>query len=104
MRKWVVLGLIVAAVALPDLAHAASGGGGGMPWDQAFTRIKDDLTGPVAFAISLIAFAVCGFTFAFAHEIGPFTRTLLIVIMVSSMLAGIVQVAAALGIAGATIT
>ena len=95
--------LAVALIGVPDTAHAAGAGGGSLPWDQPLTTLKTDLTGPTAFVISLIAFAVAGITYAFSHEVGQFMRTMLIVIMVASSLAAVVQLATALGIAGAVV-
>src|SRR4029079_3734453 len=100
--SWAVI-LAVGVIGIPEIAHAAGAGGGSLPWDQPLTTVKTDLTGPTAFVISLIAFAVAGISYAFSHEVGHFMRTMLIVIMVASSLAAVVQLATALGIAGAVV-
>ena len=46
-------------------AKASSAGGGGLPWEGPLKKIADSLTGPVALAISLIAFVVAGGTLVF---------------------------------------
>jgi len=97
------LGLFVLAFFIPDIAHAAGAGGGAMPWDAPLTTLRTDLTGPVAFTLSLLAFFVCGVALVFGGEISHFTRGVVIAVMVAAMLAGIVNVAAALGIAGAVV-
>jgi len=53
-------GVALGAVAChPNLSHAASGGGS-LPWDTPLTTLKNDITGPVGFAISLLAMVACG--------------------------------------------
>jgi type IV secretory pathway VirB2 component (pilin) len=105
MRKVIIgTGLIVlAATVIPDVAHAAGAGGGAMPWDTPLTNLRNDLTGPVAFTLSLLAFVVAGVALVFGGELSHFIRSIVIAVMVASLLAGIVNVAAALGIAGAVV-
>jgi type IV secretion system protein VirB2 len=74
-----------------------------MPWDTPLTTLRTDLTGPVAFTLSLLAFFVAGVALVFGGEMAHFTRGMVVAVMVGAMLAGIVNVAAALGIAGAVI-
>ena len=64
--------LLLLALLVPDVAHAASAGGGGLPWDTPLTTLKDDLTGPVAFAVALIAMVACGAALIFGGEINEF--------------------------------
>ncbi len=51
-----LLVLVILAVWHPDTAHAASSGGGSLPWDTPLTTLKNDLTGPVAFTIYTMRF------------------------------------------------
>jgi type IV secretion system protein VirB2 len=95
--------LLLMALVLPDIAHAASAGGGSMPWDTPLTTLRDDLTGPLAFTMSLLAFVVAGVALIFGGEMGHFIRGVVMAVMVAAMLTGIVNFAAALGIAGATV-
>jgi type IV secretory pathway VirB2 component (pilin) len=108
MRNGRRLALVFAAAALvvlllPDMAHATSAGGGTMPWDTPLTNLKNDLTGPVAFTLSLLAFVVAGVALVFGGELSHFIRSIVIAVMVASLLAGIVNVASALGITGAVV-
>ncbi|HEX4965044.1 MAG TPA: TrbC/VirB2 family protein [Thermoanaerobaculia bacterium] len=49
----------------------AATGGASMPWDQGFSTLADNLTGPVAKAAALIAMAITGYKWAFrTHEEG----------------------------------
>ena len=101
------LALVFAAPALaallPDIAHATSAGGGSMPLDTPLSNLKSDLTGPVAFTLSLLAFVVAGVALVFGGELAHFIRSIVIAVMVASLLAGIVNVASALGITGAVV-
>jgi type IV secretory pathway VirB2 component (pilin) len=96
------LGVFALALILPDLANAA-GAGGQMPWDAPLTTLRNDLTGTVAFTLSLFAFFVAGVALIFGGEMSHFVRGMVMAVMVGSMLVGIVNVASALGIAGAVI-
>jgi type IV secretion system protein VirB2 len=96
------LGVFALALILPDLAHAAAAGGN-MPWDAPLTALRTDLTGTVAFTLSLFAFFVAGVALIFGGEMSHFVRGMVMAVMVGAMLVGIVNVAAALGIAGAVI-
>jgi type IV secretion system protein TrbC len=97
------LGLFALAFILPDIAWAASGGGT-MPWDTPLTTLRTDLTGTVAFTLSLFAFFVAGVALIFGGEMSHFVRGMVMSVMVGAMLVGIVNVASALGIAGAVIS
>jgi type IV secretory pathway VirB2 component (pilin) len=55
----------------PHAALAAAAGGGSLPWDAPLTN---DITGPVAFTISLLAMVACGAALAFGGEIHEFAR------------------------------
>ena len=74
-----------------------------MPWDTPLITLRNDLTGPVAFTLSLFAFFVAGVALIFGGEMSHFVRGLVMSVMIGSMLVGIVNVANALGIAGAVI-
>jgi type IV secretion system protein VirB2 len=49
-------------------------------------RIADSLTGPVALAISLIAFVVAGGTLVFGGELSEFARRAVMVVMAVAFL------------------
>ena len=106
-RHWKPLlgaALIGAVDCHPTLAHAAgAGGGGGLPWDAPLTTLRNNLTGPFAFTISLIAFVAAGITLVFGGEVNEFIRRLIYVVLVAAMLVSVTNLAAALGIAGAVV-
>ena len=98
-RSAFVLSLAVALLFVPAIAQAATGGGGGLPWDAPLTTLRNDLTGPVAFTISLLAMVACGAALVFGGEINEFTRRMVLLVMVCAFIVSVVNVAGALGIA-----
>ena len=104
-RRWKpLLGVtLMAALAChPTLAQAA-GGGGALPWDTPLTTLRNNLTGPFAFTISLIAFVAAGITLVFGGEVNEFIRRLIYVVLVAAMLVSVTNLASALGITGALV-
>ncbi len=95
--------IVLVLVALhPDAAQASSAGGG-LPWDAPLTTLKNDLTGPVAFTISLLAMVACGAALVFGGEINEFVRRIIMLVLVAALITGVVNVASALGITGAIV-
>lgn len=86
----------------PSLAHAASAGGN-LPWDTPLQTLKNDITGPVAFTISLLAMVACGAALVFGGEIGEFVRRIIMLVLVASFVVGATNLASLLGITGAVL-
>lgn len=55
----------LAMLALSGAAHAATGGGGGMPWEGPLTAVLDSVTGPVARILAILIIVATGLTLAF---------------------------------------
>ena len=104
-RNWklILSGIVLGAVAChPNLAHASTAGGS-LPWDTPLTTLRNDITGPVAFTISLLAMVACGAALVFGGEINEFIRRLIMVVLVAAFLVGVTNLASALGITGAVV-
>ena len=86
----------------PDFAHASTAGGS-LPWDTPLQTLQKDITGPVAFTISLLAMVACGAALVFGGEINEFIRRLIMVVLVAAFLVGVTNLASALGITGALV-
>ena len=67
-------------------AMASAAGGGTMPWEGPLNTIQTSLTGPVAFAIALVAIAIGGAMLIFGGEINAFARTMIYIVLVAGML------------------
>lgn len=104
-RNWLPL-LVLAVLFLvgvhPEAAHATSTGGA-LPWDGPLNTLKTDITGPVAFTISLLAMVACGAALVFGGEINEFVRRIIMLVLVVALITGVVNVASALGITGAVV-
>ena len=104
-RHWKPLlgAAVLGAVAChPTLAHASSAGGS-LPWDTPLTTLRNNLTGPFAFTISLLAFVAAGVVLVFGGEVNEFIRRLIYVVLVAAMLVSVTNLASALGITGAIV-
>jgi type IV secretory pathway VirB2 component (pilin) len=96
------LGLL--AVVSPTAAlAAAAGGGGNLPWETPLTTIQTSITGPVAYAISLIAIVAAGATLVWGGEISEFTRRIIFVVLVIALIAFAAQAYTSIFAGGAVI-
>lgn len=71
---------------------AAAGGGGNLPWETPLQTIQQSITGPVAYAVSLIAIFAAGATLVWGGEISEFTRRIIFVVLVIALMAFAAQV------------
>ena len=104
--NWLVLlalALTILAAFQPHAAQAAAAGGGSLPWDTPLTTLKNDITGPVAFTISLLAMVAAGAALVFGGEIHEFVRRIIMLVLVASFIVGVTSLASALGITGAVV-
>lgn len=83
------LGLIVVALLLfgIDPAHAADAQGGnggvnGLPWEAPMKKLRDSISGPIAFGIALLGIIATGATLIWGGEISEFTRRIIYVVLV----------------------
>ena len=95
-------GPVAVLFSAPSFA-ANSGGGGRMPWNSFLTNLKDDLTGPTAGIVALIAFFALGYQLAWGGEMGDFARRLIILGMVVAFLVAGASGLSAMGITGALV-
>lgn len=86
-----ILGAIVllAFVMLtPHPALASEGTGGSLPYETWLTTLRNSVTGPVAFALSIIGIVVAGGVLIFGGELTAFFRTLIFIVLVMALLVG----------------
>jgi type IV secretion system protein TrbC len=97
--------IVLALFALSGHAWAASAGGS-MPWDNAFTVLSQDLTGPIPKTLSLIGIATTGMMLVSGAEINHFARAIIVLVFVCSLLIGANNLFSAFGwgTSGAEIT
>lgn len=85
-----LLSLLVPAyiVAAADRALALTQGGGQLPWEQPLQTLANELTGPTAGTIAIIAIFVAGLALIFGEDLGKFARTLLMIVIALAFLVG----------------
>jgi type IV secretion system protein VirB2 len=94
---------VLCAVACAPTLALASSAGGSLPWDGPLTTLKNDITGPVAFTISLLAMVACGAALLFGGEINEFVRRLIMLVLVAAFIVSVSNLATGLGITGALV-
>ena len=106
MKQWREKGLKLGALAalwvLSAPAAFATTGGTSMPWDEPLIRIQENLTGPVASAIIIIAVALAGVMWALSDH-GTGMRRVSQVIFGAGVALGAVSFVTALGFSGAVL-
>jgi type IV secretion system protein TrbC len=98
-----LIALAVFLLLVPELALASVGGGGGLPYETWLVSLRNSVTGPVAFTLSIIGIVVAGGILIFGGELNAFFRTLIFIVLVMALLIGAQNIMTNL-FAGAVIT
>lgn len=72
----------------PQHAFASEGTGGSLPYEGWLTNLRNSVTGPVAFALSIIGIVVAGGVLIFGGDLNGFFRTLIFIVLVMALLVG----------------
>src|SRR6476661_6949077 len=80
--------LLAVLVLAPDLALASEGTGGSLPYESWLTNLRNSVTGPVAFALSIIGIVIAGGVLIFGGDLNAFFRTLVFIVLVMALLVG----------------
>lgn len=88
---------------LPEIVLASVGGGGGLPYESWLVNLRNSVTGPVAFTLSIVGIVVAGGILIFGGELNAFFRTLIFIVLVMALLIGAQNIMTNL-FAGAVIT
>lgn len=83
-----VLAVLVVVLLAPQIAFASEGTGGSLPYESWLTNLRNSVTGPVAFTLSLIGIVVAGGILIFGGELTAFFRTLIFIVLVMALLVG----------------
>jgi len=83
-----MLALLAVVIFAPQPAFASVGTGGSLPYESWLTNLRNSVTGPVAFALSLIGIVVAGGVLIFGGELNGFFRTLIFIVLVMGLLVG----------------
>jgi type IV secretory pathway VirB2 component (pilin) len=83
-----LLALLSVFLLAPHMALASEGTGGSLPYESWLTNLRNSVTGPVAFTLSLIGIVVAGGILIFGGELNGFFRTLIFIVLVMALLVG----------------
>lgn len=83
-----VLLLVALTVSIPQSAFASVGTGGSLPYEDWLENLRNSVTGPVAFALSLIGIVVSGGVLIFGGDLNGFFRTLIFIVLVMALIVG----------------
>jgi type IV secretory pathway VirB2 component (pilin) len=89
--------------AIATLRPVLASTGGGLPWDTPLQTLQNDLTGPVATAVSVMALFAAGAALVFGEELGPFVRRALLLVVAIAFLVLGTNFLSALGLTGAVV-
>jgi type IV secretion system protein TrbC len=98
------LALLLALLITPEIVNASTGTGGSLPYEPWLVQLQNSVTGPVAFALSLIGIVVAGGVLIFGGDINGFFRTLIFIVLVMALLVGAQNIMSTLFGKGAIIT
>lgn len=73
---------------VPEHAAASTGTGGSLPYESWLTNLQNSVTGPVAFALSIVGIVVAGGVLIFGGDLNGFFRTLIFIVLVMAFLVG----------------
>ena len=73
---WLVLLMLLAL--LPDHALASEGAGGTLPYESWLINLRNSVTGPVAFTLSMVGIVVAGGVLVMGGDLSGFFRTLIL--------------------------
>lgn len=90
-RARVLIGLMLLLTLLllaPPPAFASEGTGGSLPYESWLVNLRNSVTGPVAFALSVIGIVIAGGVLIFGGDLNGFFRTLIFLTLVMALLVG----------------
>lgn len=88
-RTWLLMAtaILMLLLVLPIDAFASETGSG-LPFEEPLTKLKDSLTGPVAFAISVIGVVAAGAMLIFGGDMNGFMRSMVFLVLVIGLIVG----------------
>jgi type IV secretion system protein VirB2 len=82
----ILLCLIVITLSADYIIAASSGGD--LPYEDWLAKLRDSVTGPVAFTISIIGLVAAGAGLIFGGDMNTTFRTLILIVLVMALLVG----------------
>lgn len=83
-----ILCLIALVFFCADSAFASAGTGGSLPYESWLIKLRNSVTGPVAYTLSLVGLVVAGGILIFGGDLNGFFRTLVFLVLVMALIIG----------------
>ncbi|MBY0239453.1 MAG: conjugal transfer system pilin TrbC [Burkholderiaceae bacterium] len=96
--------ILLLVMLTPHSAWAAVGAGGSLPYETWLTSLRNSVTGPVAFSLSIIGIIISGGILIFGGDLNGFFRTMIFVVLVMALLVGAQNLMSGLFTRGAEIS
>ena len=80
--------LLALCLLSPHAAYASEGVGGTLPYESWLMNLRNSVTGPVAFSLSMIGIVVAGGALVMGGDLSGFFRTLIFIVLVLAFLVG----------------
>ena len=83
MKVLALLGLtLVLSLVLSTDALASAGSGGGLPYESWLEKVRNSITGPVAFTFSIVGIVGAGAMLIMGGDLNGFLKTLIFLVLV----------------------
>lgn len=86
--NFVLLTLAFILLVAPEVVLASVGAGGALPYEPWLVNLRNSVTGPVAFTLSIVGIVVAGGILIFGGELNAFFRSLIFIVLVMALLIG----------------
>ena len=80
--------LLASILLAPGEAYASEGIGGTLPYESWLMNLRNSVTGPVAFTLSMVGIVVAGGALVMGGDLSGFFRTLVFIVLVLAFLVG----------------
>ena len=87
-KTMLFLGIVLfLAFVVPD-AMASEGTGGSLPYEGWLANLRNSVTGPVAFTLSIVGIVVAGGVLIFGGDLNGFFRSFIFLVLVMALVVG----------------
>lgn len=83
-----IFSALLLAMLVPIDASASVGTGGSLPYESWLESLRNSVTGPVAFALSITGIVIAGGVLIFGGDLNGFFRTLIFLVLVMALIVG----------------
>lgn len=88
LNSIIIFALLATYMLFASDAMAAVGAGGNLPYEGWLVNLRNSVTGPVAFTLSIIGIVIAGGVLIFGGDLNGFFRTLIFLVLIMALLVG----------------